>query len=55
MSERAPVLLWKYPLHKLAGFFSATGWKCWAHGVLLHLGGERGLMIAWVRREKGER
>lgn len=46
------VILRKYPLHKLGGFFSSVGWQCWARGILLHAGGERGLLVAWVRREK---
>ena len=44
--------LWKYPMHKLGGFFHAVGWCLWSWGLVLHLGGRSGLMIAWLHREE---
>ena len=44
--------LWKYPLHKLGGFFNTVGWHLWSWDCVLHLGGRSGLMVAWLHREE---
>lgn len=42
----------KYPVHKLPGLWKRTGHRLWAWGVCLHAGGDSGLVIAWIKRDK---